>query len=138
MGMLAGIDLLAKFYAGSRGGVGDLFRRFLERFCPSISEDDRQTIYQLRNSLLHSFGLYSESNGRIYRFRLTADGTGPLVSHNPLEHYHVDIRVLHRAFENAVAAYAVALDSEAPLQANFNAMFGNYGRVYITSGPRTQ
>jgi hypothetical protein len=132
MAILAGIDLLAKFYAGGRGGVGSLFRRFLGRFCPSISVDDRQTIYQLRNALLHSFGLYSEDKkGRIYRFLLTADGTGALVVHNPPDQYRVDLRVLHRAFENAVASYAVALDAESSLQANFNAMFGNYGRVHI-------
>ena len=140
MGMLAGIDLLGKFYAGSdaRGRVGGRFRSFLERFCPSISEDDRQTIYQLRNSLLHSFGLYSEDNGRIYRFLLTADGTGPLISHNPPDQYHVGLRVLHRVFEGAVSSYGVALDSESPLQANFNAMFGNYGRVYISAAEKVR
>jgi len=39
--------------------------------------------------------------------------------------------VLHAAFEKAVAAYQAALESNQGLQANFAAMFGNYGRIYI-------
>src|SRR5262245_31828370 len=58
MTMLAGIDLLAKFFAGSdkRGQVGDRFCGFVERFLVGLTQSDREVIYQLRNSLLHSFG----------------------------------------------------------------------------------
>lgn len=133
MGLLAGFDLLGKFFAGSdaRGAVGDRFRNFLERFCPNIPQGDRQVVYQLRNSLLHSFGLYSEDRGQVYRFTLTADGSGPLVAHEPPDKYMTDLRVLHREFEAGVESYATALDRDPRLQANFNSMFEKYGRVHI-------
>ncbi len=133
MTMLAGIDLLAKFLAGSddKGKVGERFCNFLERFFTGISPGDRDVIYQLRNSLLHSFGLYSKGGGKIYRFFLTGHGSGALVSHTPPEQYNVDLRVLHREFERAVTTYQAELGSDPQLQTNFAAMFGNYGRIYI-------
>src|SRR5689334_11965232 len=61
MAICAGIDLLGKFLAGNDdiGGVGPRFRTFLTTFF-GISQNEATTVYQLRNSLLHSFGLYSE------------------------------------------------------------------------------
>ena len=62
MAMLAGIDLLAKFFAGCDrpGKVGERFLLFIEQFFVGMHSTDREVIYQLRNSLLHSFGLYSQ------------------------------------------------------------------------------
>jgi hypothetical protein len=134
MAVLAGIDLLAKFFAGSddAGKVGDRFRNFLERFFSITNPADRDAIYQLRNSLLHSFGLYSkDKNNNVYRFFLTATGTGQLVSQKPPDEYYVDLSILHREFEKAVEAYRSELDRDVGLQAHFTAMFGNYGRICI-------
>jgi hypothetical protein len=89
MAVLVGVDLLAKFFAGSDdvGKVGDRFRGFLERFFSITNPADRDVIYQLRNSLLHSFGLYSkDKNSDVYRF-LTAAGTGQLVSQKLPDEY---------------------------------------------------
>ena len=79
MAILAGIDLLAKYLAGNddRGGVGKRFREFVKsKYFGPISAGDEETIYQLRNALLHSFGLYSESESKKhvvtkYRFTLS-------------------------------------------------------------------
>lgn len=135
MTMLAGIDLLAKFFAGSddngSGKVGQRFRMFLERFFAGLQQADRDVLYQLRNSLLHSFGLYSKGRSKVYRFCLTGHGAGPLVSHPQPDQYVIALRVLHRKFETAVAAYQAAVNSDQQLQANFAAMFVNYGRVYF-------
>jgi hypothetical protein len=134
MAMLAGVDLLAKFLAGSDDGreVGKRFRRFLECFFDVTKPEDRKAIYQLRNSLLHSFGLYAQDQkGNVYRFFLTDNGTGPLVSHKPPDQYYVDLRVLHREFERAVKLYQDKLNGDGKLQENFTKMFGNYGCVYI-------
>jgi hypothetical protein len=59
MGIMAGIDLLAKFYEGcdKNGKVRERFKKFLEEYM-GISEDNSETIFQLRNSLMHSFGLF--------------------------------------------------------------------------------
>jgi len=137
MAILAGVDLLAKFFDGSdTGKIGERFCKFLaDPRVSMLSPEDRDVIYQLRNSLLHSFGLYSEKRAgkkaKVYRFFLTSNGTGPLVSRNPPD-YCVDLRVLHREFEKAVEAYRAALDSNSQLQDNFVAMFGKYGRIYIS------
>jgi len=137
MAILAGVDLLAKFVEGSDDGDGGKrFRRFLERFQMTMPEDS-EVIYQLRNSLLHSFGLYSKTRrtttkmSKVYRFVLTDSGTGPLVSPKPTDRYNVDLRVLHRNFEAAVDAYRGALSSDPSLDASFDAMFGNYGCIRI-------
>ncbi len=65
MAICAGIDLLGKFLAGNDDGkkVGERFETFLKIYF-KISSDDAKIIYQLRNSLLHSFGLYSEVKDR--------------------------------------------------------------------------
>lgn len=134
MAILAGVDLLGKFLAGSDepGKVGERFCGFLEH-CFKMTEPDRETIYQLRNSLLHSFGLYSKSRKATYYFVLTHCGSGPLVSQRPGDRYVVDLRVLYYEFEKAIEVYRSKLDAnETERRNNFNEMFGNYGRVSIT------
>jgi hypothetical protein len=138
MGMLAGVDLLAKLFKGSdkQREVGERFRCFLKEFF-GMNPDDREVIYQLRNALLHSFGLYSKTEttktktGKEYHFVLTDSGTGPLVSHTPPDRYHINLRVLHSEFEKAVGAYCTKLGSDTQLQKNFGAMFSNYGSIPI-------
>ena len=58
--VMAGIDLLGKFYKGKddTGKVGKRFINFLKNYF-NICQEDAEIVYQLRNSLLHSFGLYS-------------------------------------------------------------------------------
>lgn len=64
MAILSGIDLLGKFYAGSDvGQVGIRFKSYVEKYFNDIKEEDKETIYQLRNALLHSFGLLVISSG---------------------------------------------------------------------------
>lgn len=134
MSILAGIDLLAKFYAGQDGqGVGDRFRDFVRQFFHlPTPDDDVETIYQLRNSILHSFGLYSSANnGQIYRFTLTSLGTTPLIQRTSPEHYLIDIRSLFEYFENSIIEYRRALQGDVGLQNKFMAMFPNYGSIRI-------
>lgn len=133
MTMLAGIDLLAKFLAGSDdtspGKPGERYRNFLGKYFTNLSQSDRDVIYQLRNALLHSFGLYSKGNGKVYRFVLDCGCTGPIVSHMHPDRYGIDLCVLHQEFERAVVAYQNELESNKELQANFTAIFPNYGRI---------
>lgn len=57
MALLAGVDLLAKFSSGSDsiGGVGQRFKNFVDSF---MNAGDGNSVYELRNALLHSFGVY--------------------------------------------------------------------------------
>lgn len=132
MGNFAGVDLLAKFFAGEDGqGVGQRFRAFVERFY-HLSSADAETLYQLRNSMLHSFGLYScGPGGAVYRFTLSASAMRPLIQHTPPDQYLVDVISLHEDFEKAVHEYRQAVIGDKALQSNFEAMYPNYGAISI-------
>ena len=133
MAILAGIDLLGKFFAGSdqRGEVGKRFCDYLKEYFQPISTGDEDVIYQLRNALLHSFGLYSEDKGKIYKFFLVQNES-QLIQQVPANTYIVDIRELHRRFEESVCRYKVQLENDKDdLQKNFTAMFPKYGAIRI-------
>jgi hypothetical protein len=133
MAILAGIDLMAKFFKGSdrRGEVGQRFRDFVKKYFRPISSTDADTIYQLRNALLHSFGLYSKSGSRVYNFAL-AQVQGSLVQPLGNDKYLVDVRTLHNGFEIAIAKYQTDLMADETLQARFREMYPTYGTVYIS------
>lgn len=77
IGIMTGIDLLAKFYDGkdSIKGVGNRFNNFLKDYFYLEEEEEKEYVYQLRNAMLHSFGLFSKDDENIiYRFELKQDG----------------------------------------------------------------
>jgi len=130
MATLAGIDLLGKFYKGDEIGVGDRFRLFLDYF-GNISEEEKEIIYQLRNSLLHSFGLYSEDRrGNIYRFTLGKNF--PQFIEQNGERYYVDVLKLLEYFNLSIGNYYSALKNSTILQAKFEEMFPKYGAIHMT------
>jgi len=125
MGILAGIDLLAKFYAGSdSSSMGRRFRQFVRQYCGPLSSREQEILYQLRNALMHSFGLYAydRRRHRVYRFEL-CDGGGPLLDPAGDDWFRIHIRTLYRAFEDAIEAYRQDLQRLVALQAHFSAMF---------------
>jgi hypothetical protein len=134
MAILAGIDLVAKFCKGDDavGQVGARFRYFVINYFDSITSGNEETIYQLRNALLHSFGLYSQAKSRTYRFRLSANG-GSLIQRFPGDVYQVDLVSLYGAFESSLQKYSDELnkDEAVELRRNFLKMFPNYGSIYI-------
>ena len=114
MAILAGIDLLGKFLAGTdKGEVGKRFTNFVTRYL-GLTKADGDIIYQLRNSLLHSFGLYSEKSdhkGNVvatYNFTLSR-GAGMLAKHLNDDYYLVDVQCLRELFEQAVEKYEMEL-----------------------------
>jgi hypothetical protein len=133
MAIFAGIDLLGKFLAGDdKGPVGERFRAFIAKYFPSIAPADHAVMYQLRNSLLHSFGLYScDRRGTIYRFQLIYGGGSQLVERTG-KGFRVDLALLHQAFGSAITQYHADLQADPALQAKFMAMFPNYGAIPIS------
>ncbi len=134
MAILAGIDLVAKFYKGDDavGQVGSRFRDFVGEYFQPLSPGDEEIIYQLRNALLHSFGLYSRRGRQAYHFSLTArGGDAPFAQQLAPGRYQVDLFVLHKRFEQALANYKEDLENQLPLQSNFRNMFRSYGVVHI-------
>jgi hypothetical protein len=121
MAIFAGIDLLAKYYKGDdRGGVAERFKKFIEDYLYLSEQSDRDVIWQLRNSMLHSFGLYSEDrkDGKVkaYKFKLVRY-TSRLIQEGdteqieirtekyPLTYYTVDVSILQQEFERGIRQY---------------------------------
>lgn len=132
MTVLAGVDLLGKFHAGNdnSGEVGQRFQNFVRSYFPQLNQGDETAIYQLRNALLHSFGLYSTFKSEIFRFTVTCDRR-QLVTRVDNENVLVDLATLHDEFEQAVRNYQCELDKSPALQSNFTNMFPKYGFTHI-------
>ena len=135
MGMLAGIDLLAKYFAGSdkSGSVGVRYREYLNKYFQPLGPDDAEILYQFRNALIHSFGLFSESKSKTYHFGMSMTDT-KLITPRPNNRYTIDVYVLHQKFEDSVSQFQSDLDADSNLQAHFAAMFGKYGSVSYGGG----
>lgn len=162
MGILAGIDLLGKFLVGTdnhrKVPVGERFRQFLQRYfyLENSFEDahvHEEVLYQFRNALLHSFGLYSVdfNKGIIYEFTATSDNS-PLIQQTrcymhrrQIEEdgelfqpcmYQIDLYTLYRKFEEAIVRYRCDLEKDQQLQDNFKRMFRFYGTIDIENNSR--
>jgi hypothetical protein len=136
MAILAGIDLLGKFLAGGddQGFVGGRFRAFVDKYFTPIAPAEVDVLYQLRNSLLHSFGLYSkDSKGNIYRFQLVYGAGGSLLEQRGTRLFRIDLARLHSSFESAIKQYHCDLSADPDLQSKFMAMFPMYGAIPISS-----
>lgn len=139
MAIFAGIDLLAKFYTGEdTASVGPRFKNFVEKYFDLDDKgEDRETIYQLRNALIHSFGLYSKKENKSgnvvkeWRFTVTA-GDRPLITKYNENKFLVDLFALHKHFEAAVTQYRADVLTDMTALQKFRDMFQNYGAV----GPR--
>ena len=129
MALMAGIDLLAKFAYDDTGKVSVRFRRFIREYIDSNNENE---IYQLRNSLMHSFGLYSEDKGNIYRFILGGPTEKKGVVHRrSSELYYINIFELHNLFESSIPPFqSMVLSKEYPA-GRFEKMLSKYGVVEI-------
>ena len=136
MVILAGVDLLGKFFAGEDetrfGRIGKRFKKFLESPYFQASEYDATILYHLRNSLLHSFGLYSKdfNRGIEYNFTLTAVYK-PLITILNNNKHMVDLMSLYDKFDFSVEPYLKDLNNSEPLRTNFENMFNKYGSIYV-------
>jgi len=97
MAIMAGIDLLAKFYEGNDepNTAKKRFKIFVNAY---IDHHQDERIYQLRNSLVHCFGTYSKGKDGIkYRFRL--DTVSPNIV-NPIDesNFLINIKLLREQF----------------------------------------
>lgn len=139
MAILAGIDLLGKFLSGS-DQMGEVRKRFINfgiRYL-NLTKDDADLLYQLRNSLLHSFGLYSDKTDK--RGKITATycfvlsrGMGMLIKHLGNDYYCLDVECLRELFEQGVKKYEIELrdssrDDHKELNKRFNAMLSKHAK----------
>lgn len=126
MAVLAGIDLLSKFYAGSdnQAQVGSRFKTYCEKY---IDSDNAEVIYQLRNSLLHSFGLFSKTKTATYYFQVSSC-RNELVTLLPniRPNYNIDLYTLWDKFEQSIEKYKEDIEKDDSLKENFLKMFDLY------------
>jgi hypothetical protein len=133
MCVMAGIDLLGKFLDGSDSVArsGERFRTFAGKYL-HLSASDPEALYQLRNALLHSFGLFSATKTRNYQFQLRAEGNRvPIVEHLAKGIVKIDLLSLHHVFEAAVSEYQNDLRGQTKLQKSFDGMFPRFGKIPI-------
>jgi hypothetical protein len=137
MVIMAGIDLLAKFYAGSdeNGGVGPRIRTFAREFVftgLSSAQLFSEVLYEgCRNPMLHSFALQNK------RFRMTlmqgfSHGVIRTVRGQP-DWFVLSVEGLYVAFVQAVKAYEVQVRTTPQAQENFVKMFDDYGSIGMQS-----
>lgn len=135
MAILAGIDLLAKFYKGC-----DNYRKSNERFKDFINKyfgctkEESEIVYQLRNSLLHSFGLYSykvlNKKRQEFNFFLNQDDA-VFIRQMPDSNYFISINQLLTKFENSIELYKSELKESTELSNNFDKILINYGFLRV-------
>jgi len=132
MCIMAGIDLLGKYLEGkdSLGGSRKRFCSFAVTYF-HLPLSEAETLYQLRNSLLHSFGLISKVKSPHCRFQLQATGSPILIFPIALNCFNVDLICLYDRFEKAVSDYHHDLLGSAALRRNFASMFPIYGKIPI-------
>lgn len=105
----------------------------------AITNDQVDLVYQLRNSLLHSFGLYSEktdNQGNVtatYYFLLTR-GAGTIIQHIKDNYYLADVQRLRELFERAVSRYEAELSDTSrqdytEIKDNFDRMFPKHAKA---------
>ena len=135
MVIMAGIDLLAKFYAGNddKGGVHRRFTAFVARFMfddPSATEYPEVLYHGCRNPLLHSFSFHQEKYRISVVDRLRKEGAVWRHKANP-QHFVISVEALVQAFVKTVRHYEGKVRTQVDLQANFSKMFPTYGSIGV-------
>jgi hypothetical protein len=134
MGIFSGIDLLGKFYQDNDdtggGRVGIRFRAFLGYFVIPSNPPFIEPIWRLRNSIMHSFGLYGgQFNGREEWYVLSAGGSLILdINETQTERYIcLDIIRFWEAFEHSIQPFRNWLNCNLSSLANFQELLRRYG-----------
>lgn len=126
MAVMAGIDLVAKFLYSDKTSVRKRFKDYVFKYIDITFSEE---LFQLRNSIVHSFGLYSEGKeGKIYHFVL-AKGIEKLIQQATPSTYYIDIELLWKQFEKSILLYQKELVTSLDLQKIFMDMYPKYGTV---------
>jgi hypothetical protein len=139
MVVMAGVDLLAKFYAGSDdfGAAGSRIKAFAARYMfPSAKDPARsaEILYQaVRNPLLHSFTLYDR------KFEVWMVNRAPQfdIFENPEKpgHVLVSFEGIYSAFLRGLRAYHAELVGSPDLLRKFELMYEKYGTTGFGAMP---
>jgi hypothetical protein len=127
---MAGIDLLAKFAAGTDDReIGKRFKAFCEEFL-SLSSTQSERVWKVRNALVHSFGLYTGDGHNVQVGPGMIEGIVQEVGSSRF--YRLSVSSLYWAFVDAVTAFERVVRSESERQARFISVYPNYGTVFLS------
>jgi len=132
MTIMSGIDLLAQYLEGNDciESTGRRFKKYIKKFFKKTNSKERNVLFQLRNALIHSFGLYArDSEGNEYNFTLTSIEKSKLLEFGEKDYYIVGDKPLHREFEKSLEAYHNILLEDTSLQKNFESLFPHYSTM---------
>ncbi len=128
--VFCGIDYLAKFYAGSdkEGEAGKRFKAYVKYFFRNLKQNQIDALWQVRCSLLHSFGLYDPRLSK----PVTVDEEFPprCVSEAKMRltlHY----KSLYDEFVTSIIAYNGLFLGKPVIGKNFDAMARHYGFLRV-------
>lgn len=129
MAIMAGIDLLSKYHSGTLDfKVGPRFKIFLKEFW-NLNDDEQEVIWQLRNSLCHSFSLYSISDkGKEYRFEL-AETSDNLIANISQDTYRIALNKLLEFFFDGIIKYHSAVSKSDDLKTKLVSVLRKIGGV---------
>jgi hypothetical protein len=148
MVIFAGIDLLGKFVRGDDApGPGEIERRFkgLIRaympLTPETSAREAHIIWRVRNTVMHSFGLYDRGHTQDRHVAVsnepwTPNEVSPVAAPKTVQGtavWLVSIPRLYLGFIEAVAAYEKDVRARPDLQQGFASMFEHYGSLSVLS-----
>jgi hypothetical protein len=146
MVIAAGVDLLAKFYAGAdhsgrKGGVADRIIGFAERFMfrgAPLGHTLAEVFYEgCRNPMLHSFTLENTKFVMSLTDQMEAAPIWRAKAPDSAVSYLLSVPGLYLAYVATIARYQSALAADAVLQANFAKMFPTYGFIEVWSATVT-
>jgi len=137
MTIMTGIDLLGQYYMGTDcpEGCGKRFKKYIIMYFKGVNRSEANILFQLRNALIHSFGLYArDSEYREYIFTLPSikKPKPKLIDYGGKNRYIISDVTLHEKFEDSINKYYKELLKDPILQKHFEAMFIYHSRVYIT------
>jgi hypothetical protein len=135
---LSGIELMARMIPPPQGsgGSGKLFLAFLASYSRlagmALSEQQARLLLDLRNSLSHTFGLYSVDDKGAHQqlFVFSTDNPQEFVRQREEGGYEICVELLVRLLVRTVDAFQRHLLQTPHLHPHFMMGFHKYGRLF--------
>lgn len=131
--VFTGIDLLGKFLAGNdqNGKVGERFTAYCTSFM-ELDPEQAGIVWDLRNALMHSFGIGSVKGTP---FIVQTQAADDVVTRTAGGMLALSITSLYWRFIDSVPQYERQVRKDSALQAKFKQMFDTYGMLFLAPGP---
>jgi hypothetical protein len=109
-------------------GVGVRFKSFLGKYW-GLDSTNQEIIWQLRNSLCHSFALFSTDwNGKEYKFELSESAPN-LIVHSGNNNYQIGLDKLLEHFFTGISNYEKIVNTDDQHKDNLISVFSKIGLI---------